>query len=129
MEARLLRTLSDNGEPLPADQQTNQPLPLGVLDMLVEGPVAGVMVDPQLRVSSPASESSKAGESVYQTGTPTIATRVYSYVLYTTILYNAKLTVFPLSLRSQRATVKPVEQWATRTKGSTKSFATPKSRL
>lgn len=82
MEARLLRTLSDNGEPLPANQQANQPLQLGVLDnMLVEGPVAGVMVDQQLTVSSPASESSKAGESGYQTRTPTIATRVYSYVL------------------------------------------------
>jgi hypothetical protein len=61
MEARLLRTLSANSEPLTETDPSL--LPDDVLDswnILVEAPAASVDT-PQ--VSSPASESSKAGTS------------------------------------------------------------------
>ena len=91
METRLLRTLSDNGEPLPAPaQQSGQGEHQSLLlDMLVEGPVAGVGADQHLWVSSPASESSKAGESSSKVPLRTLDT-ISSFVPG----YPAELTVF-----------------------------------
>ena len=102
MEPRLLRTLSDNGEPLmPAQHtpgQTNPaPIPLaGVLDMFVEGPLAGEMVDQQLRVSSPASESSKAGE--YSNRTLILSNNVTTPEYSCVQPYTTKLNVFSFPL-------------------------------